>query len=262
MRRHRQGFTLIELLVAITMMSLLSLAGLYAMRVGFMALDRTGKQLSFERRVLGTQRALEQMIANMMPVRALCHAGQIDPTALSTAQQMQAFPGIAFFDGRRDTMRFVSTFSLNEAARGPAQIVELAVIPGRNGEGVRLIVNEHLYWGPLSAGYFCSQNPMPVASGLFASPFLPVQTSPSSYILADRLSSVEFRYRMPLPEPPFYRWFEDWPDPQLPDAIRIQTVPLGGGDGRPFTLLAPVQMKRDVAGSTIYNDAPRPAGVR
>lgn len=257
-RNRQRGFTLVELLVAITMTSLLSVAGLYAMRVGFQALERTGKQLAFERRVLGTQRVLEQMLANMMPARALCHGGQIDPTA----PQPPAYGGIGFFDGRRDTMRFVSAFSLNEAARGPAQIVELAVIPGAKGEGVRLVVNEHLYWGPLSTGYFCSPNPMPTSSGFFTTPFLPVQTGPNSYILSDRLSSVSFLYRAAVPVPPFYRWLEEWPDPGLPEAIRIQTVPLRESDGRPFTLVAPMQMKRDFAGGTRYIDTVRPGATQ
>ena len=256
--RGRRGFTLIELLVAITMTSLLSLAGLYAMRVGFFALERTGKQLAFERRVLGTQRVLEQMIANMMPARAICHAGQLNPAA----PPPPSYGGIAFFDGRRDAMRFVSAFSLNEAARGPAQIVELAVIPGAKGEGVRLVVNEHLYWGPLSTGYFCSPNPVPVAGSLFATPFLPVQTGAGSYVLADRLAAVEFRYRLSLPGPPFMQWVDEWAEGQLPDAIRIQTTPLGGGDGRPFTLMAPVQMRRDMMGGTRYNDSVLPGGAR
>jgi hypothetical protein len=193
----------------------------------------------------------------MMPARAACHAGQINPAAIGPPPTQT----IPFFDGRRDTMRFVSSYSLNEAARGPAQIIELHVTPGRNGEGVRLIVNEHLYWGPLSTGYFCTPNPMPPINGLFATPFLPVQTSPRSYILADRLSAVQFLYRAALPEPPFYRWLEEWPDLQLPEAIRIQTTPLAATDGRPFTLLAPIQMKRDFAGGSRYTDAQRPPAV-
>jgi prepilin-type N-terminal cleavage/methylation domain-containing protein len=256
--KRRAGFTLIELLVAITMVSLLSLAGLYAMRVGFGALDRTGKQLAFERRVLGTQRVLEQMIANMMPGRVACHGGQIDP-----AQAQGDVRGtMLFFDGRRDTMRFVSAFSLNEASRGPAQIIELAVTPGRQGQGVRLMVNEHLYWGPLSAGYFCTPEPMPMAGGLFATPFLPVRTGAGSYILADRLSAVEFRYRAVMQDPPYYQWLEEWPvGPVLPEAVRMQTTPLAADDGRPFTLVAPVQMRMDFSGATRYDDSPRP-GVR
>ena len=248
-RRPRAGFTLIELLVAITMASLLSLAGMYAMRVGFNALDKTGKQLAFERRVMGTQRILEQMIVNLTPARAMCHGGAID-VATRTAQ---ATGSALFFDGRRDALRFVSTFSLEEAARGTPRILEFAVIPGRQGEGVRLVVNEHLYWGPLSTGYFCGATTF--APGQFTSPFLPVQTGPNSYILADRMSSVRFFYRMQQTAPPYYTWLEQWDAGVLPEAIRVEAVPLSAGDGRPLTIVAPIHLKRDYSAEAKYEDS-------
>ena len=62
---------------------------------------------------------------------------------------------LAFFQGEAQTMRLVSTFSLQNAWRGRPQILELAVIPGDDGRGVRLIVNEVPYAGALSAGSFC-----------------------------------------------------------------------------------------------------------
>ena len=250
MRRQTAGFTLIELLVAITMVSLLSLAGLYAMRVGFNALDKTGKQLAYERRVMGSQRMLEQMVVNIMPARAYCHGGAVDVTT-RTAQSTGAVP---FFDGRRDTMRFVSTHSLEEAARGTPRILELAVIPGRQGEGVRLVVNEHVYWGPLSTGYFCGSQAS-FTPGQYASPFLPVKTGPNSYILADRMSSVRFFYRAPQTAPPFYAWVEDWTFGLLPEAIRVEATPLSATDGRPLTIVAPIHLKRDYSGQTKYEDS-------
>lgn len=252
-RQRRAGFTLIEILVAISMVSLLSLAGLYAMRVGFNALDKTGKQLSFERRILGTQRALEQMIVNVVPARAACHAGAVDVTMRTS----QATSSTLFFDGRPDALRLVSTHSLEEAARGAPRILEFAVIPGRQGEGVRLVVNEHLYWGPLSAGYFCG--PVLFAPGQYTSPFLPVQTGPTSFILADRMSSVRFFYRSALATPPYYVWLEQWEQPVLPEAIRVEAVPLTENDGRPLTIIAPIHVKRDFIGQTRYEDSfPRP----
>ena len=45
-------------------------------------------------------------------------------------------------------MRLVSTFSLQQAWRGQPQILELFVIPGEDGNGVRLVVNEIPYAGP------------------------------------------------------------------------------------------------------------------
>ena len=85
-------------------------------------------------------------------------------------------------------MRFVSTYSLNEAGRGYPRILEYQVIPGENGTGVRLIVNEFWYCGPLSAGSSCvGVMPDPVAKAPMMI-FRPVQIGPSSFVLADKLA--------------------------------------------------------------------------
>ena len=49
-------------------------------------------------------------------------------------------------------MRFVTTYSLQDAWRGRPQIAALHVIPGADGKGVRLIVDETPYTGPDQAG--------------------------------------------------------------------------------------------------------------
>ena len=51
-------------------------------------------------------------------------------------------------------MRLVSTFSLQQGWRGPAEILEMFVIPGEDGEGVRLVVNETPY-SRMAAGGAC-----------------------------------------------------------------------------------------------------------
>ena len=62
-------------------------------------------------------------------------------------------PEVRVLPGRTDQiMRWSRTFSLQEAWRGQPQILELFVIPGENGEGVRLVVNEIPYTGPVGAG--------------------------------------------------------------------------------------------------------------
>ena len=54
-------------------------------------------------------------------------------------------------------MRFVSTYSLQEGSRGTPQILAFTVSSGGSqGNGVRLIVDEYPYSGPLSAGTICS----------------------------------------------------------------------------------------------------------
>src|SRR4051794_12607344 len=139
------GVTLIELLIAVTLLSLLSVGMLFAMRVGLNAMGKTNDHFNSDRRVLGVERILTEQIAGFVPATGLCSP---DP-------QIAPSP-VPFFQGEPQTMRFVSTYSLQEAARGYPRILEFQVIPGENGQGVRLIVNEHLYTGPLSTGILCA----------------------------------------------------------------------------------------------------------
>ena len=132
-RRQRQsGVTLLELLIAVTLVSLLSVGILYAMRVGLLALEKTNNRLQANRRVVGVERVIEQQIGGLMPVPVQCMAAPDQPPG----------PAFGFFQGEEQTMRFVSSYSLNEASRGYPQALEYAVIPAADGRGVRLIVNE------------------------------------------------------------------------------------------------------------------------
>src|ERR1019366_5997472 len=111
-----------------------------AMRVGFNTMDKTDQHLSRTRRVVNTRRIIESeidgfvySIANFYPA----------PTALTQVVFLQAEP---------QSMRFVTTYSLTEGWRGKPRLAELQVIPGDQGQGVRLILNETPYTGPLQTG--------------------------------------------------------------------------------------------------------------
>jgi len=237
--RREKGFTLLEVLMAVTLVSLMSVGIVYAMRAGFTTMSKTNARVAEERKMLGAHRVLEQMLANLMPARADCHGGN-PPKIL--AQQF-------FFQAEPETLRFVSTYSLDEAGRGLPQIIEMQVIPGDRGEGVRLIVNEHVYAGPLSAGQFCL-GPVPGSgTGGLRNGYVPVEASRRSFVLADRLASCRFLYRRALLQPPFEEWLDEWvttPSP-LPSAIRIEMQPLAGESGRlrhsPVTV--PLHFRRD-----------------
>src|SRR6185295_16876718 len=123
--KRQAGVTLMELMIAVTLLSLLSVGLLFALRIGLTAYSKTQTRLMDNRRVAGAQRILEQQLEGMMPVVAPCGAG---PQGGGT--------NTAFFQGEPQTMRLVSTFSLQQAWRGQPQILEVFQIPGADGRGV------------------------------------------------------------------------------------------------------------------------------
>ena len=67
-RGSRAGLTLMEVLVAVTLLSLLSVGMLFAIRIALNAMQKTNHRLTSNRRVLSSQRILEQQIAGLVPV--------------------------------------------------------------------------------------------------------------------------------------------------------------------------------------------------
>lgn len=228
--RSQAGVTLMELLIAVTLMSLLSVGIVIALRVGMSAMNKADSKLMSNRRVAGIERILEQDVAGIMPVTADCQGTGDVPSAR-----------ISFFEGQGESMRFASTYSMQQGARGAPEILEFQVIPGENQRGVRLVVNERLYTGSRGAGQFCT--------GIGAGPapqFLPIETGPASFVLADKLAYCRFSYREvpPSPEPP--RWVEQWTLAELPNAIRFEMAPLDADASKlqPVTLTIPIHVTR------------------
>ena len=237
-RKQQAGVTLIELLIGISLMSLLSVAILYAMRLGLGSQERANNKIMSNRRVVGSQRILEQQIANLMPVIGDCRAN-------AGAPPLQ----IAFFQGEPQAMRFASSFSLAEAQRGYPQILEFTVIAGEQNRGVRLIVNELLYSGIRSTEGLCLG--IAIDSNGSRPRFRPVEASPGSFILADKLASCRFLYRELLPNAPPgvdpEKWVPQWVKPGLPSAIRVEMLPLEAGPGslHVMTVTSPVRLTVD-----------------
>ena len=234
-RSGEAGLTLIEVTIAITLVAVLSVGMMLALRIGLNAMDKANVRLMQNRRVAGTQRIIEQQLAGLVPVTALYR-----PEGNGGAQP------ILFFEGEPQVMRFVSTYSLAEASRGAPRILELFVIPGEK-EGVRLVVNELLYTGPLSAGAL-SLGLIPDATvGAAVPQFVPVQARPDSFVLADRLSYCRFFYQEKAPPPDLAVWRQQWIHPTWPTAVRIEMASL---DGTPrqlhmMTITAPIHVVRE-----------------
>lgn len=234
--RREAGTTLIEVLIAVTLLSLLSVGMLIAMRVGLMAFSKTTNKLMDNRRVAGAQRVVQEQLEGMMPVVTAC------------GEAPGATPAkTAFFEGQPQTMRLVSTFSLQQGWRGQPQILELFVIPGEEGRGVRLVVNEIPYTGPAGTARLCmGRTPDPQTGGNFAV-FAPVQAGPNSFVLADKLAYCRFLYfTIPLDRnlPP--HWTPTWNISGWPFAVRIEMAPLEPDPSRlqPITVTAPIHLHR------------------
>ncbi len=236
MKRFRAGVTLIEVLIAVSLLSFLSLGIMFALRIGLSALDKANRKLMDDRRIVGAQRILEDQLAGFMPVVAL-----FAPSPDAPGQK------IPFFEGRPQSMRFVSSYSLGEAARGMPQILEFQVIPGQQDVGVRLVVNENVYTGPRSAGRFSLGMGMDPGLGVLTQLFLPISVGPQSFVLADRLAYCRFSYLGLVPGTLLEQWMPAWiPIKQWPMAIRIEMASLDDNPGtlKPLTVTAPVHVDR------------------
>jgi len=228
-RQSQSGVTLIELLIAITLVALLSVGMLFAIRVGLNAMDRANARLMANRKVVSVERILEQQVAGIMPVTAICASGGDAPAAK-----------VPFFQGETGTMRFVSSYSMHEGARGYPHILEYQVIPGENNSGVRLVVNEWLYSGPLSTGATCR------GTGPEGTQYVPVAIGANSFVLADKLAVCRLSFREAVPPPELSRWVIHWIRPILPTAIRVEMAPLDPESSRVQlqTLTIPVHVNR------------------
>ena len=235
-RRRQSGVTLIEVLIAVTLLSLLSVAMLFAMRIGLNTFGKTNAKLMENRRVAGAQRILLEEIDGMMPVAAPC-----------IGSPQSAAQTIGFFQGEPQAMRLVSTFSLQQGWRGMPQILELTVIPGAAGRGVRLVVNEVLYTGPPAAGRFCMGFAPDPFTGAMTPRFAPVSAGPQSFVLADQLEFCRFSYLSPAPQPGLPPvWTADWSTVGWPRGVRVEMAPLDPDGTRlqPIAVTAPVRLFR------------------
>ena len=229
-----RGVTLIELLVSITLLSLLSVGLLMTLRVGINAMDKANAKLMANRRVASVERIMRTEIGDLIPVVATCATeGEQVPT------------GLMYFDGRPQSLRFVSAYSLQEASRGVPRILDLQVVPGDRGQGVRLVVNE-LPYSPQMAGATCMGTLRDPDRGITMGVFRPIPVGPGSFVLADKLAYCRFSYRDFQPPPLGERWLPEWPLGKWPTAVRIEMAPLGPDPAKLplMSLTVPVRVNR------------------
>jgi general secretion pathway protein J len=243
MKTRSRGVTLIEMLIAVSLLSVLTVGLVMVLRIGLNALDKTNTKLMANRRATSVQRILRSEIEGFMPASTMCLPGP----GLSPSK-------IAFFDGRPQSMRFVSSYSLQEAARGSPRILEFQVISGEEGRGVRLIVNEYLYAGAESAAGVCLGILPDPETGALLPRFAPIATGPRSFVLADKLAYCRFSYRRTQPPPVLEQWVPAWTFQDWPTAVRVDMGPLEPDTSRVPLVSATVPIRVNRQANVAYTD--------
>ncbi len=212
-RRRDSGMTLIELLIAVTLFGAISASMGIVLNIAFTSMNKIDAKVDFNRRIISSQRTLDQILQGLIPVVTPCGGQPV---------------GIL---GRQTGALFLSSHSLAEGSRGRPQIVELFVNPSPNG-GFRLLLNERPYLGKRSLSFACAR---------------PFQPQLSSFILADRLSLCKFAFRRIDPGSGAEAWFPMWPFPEWPSAIRIELAPakFQANQIQPTTIHAPILVKNN-----------------
>ena len=211
------GITLIEILIAVSLLSLLSVGMLVAMRIGLNTMGKTDAHMVQNRQVMNARQIVENEIGGFIYTYA---DWRRDPHNIVR---------IPFHQWEPQSMRFVTSYSLEGAWRGRMQIAALQVIPGDRNIGVRLIVNETPYTGPAQAGATIEGIETDAATGAPLIHFMPIAAGAQSFVLADKLAYCRFSYLEPHFEPPLRVWRPDWVTASLPLGIRIEMAPLDNG---------------------------------
>jgi len=211
-RRHaRAGLTLVEILVAVALLGVLSAGLLTLLETSAGAWSAARERLTLDRRVASSNTLLHAAFAGVVPLLAL-------PPPQAGA------PQAPFFHGEPGEMRFVSSYSMTEGVRGGLRILELNVQRGPNG--LRLVLTESPYRGPLSVGRYIT-GVEPTQDGRTRLLFTEVRPREDSLIVADALEACTFSY-LRAPDAPGRpsEWTPVWDDlRKLPEAVRVELQP-------------------------------------
>ena len=211
---RRRGMTLIEVLVAVALMSMLSVGLFTALQIGATSWQTTRERLMLDRRVATANAILHSSFASIVPLMA-----EIPPERTIGLRQL------LFFQGEPDAMRFVSSYSVTEGVRGGLRIVELRVASAP--KGLRMLLNQLPYLGPLSAGSLVAGRVSDPGFPLGRIIFSPIRAMPASLIIADELAQCTFSYlRRPRRRDEPSAWLPYWHGrDSLPAAIRVSLSP-------------------------------------
>ena len=221
------GFTLLELLISVTVLSLLATAVLLGWRVASSAWQRANSHLLHSRSVQESYQLLQEQMASMIPYQV--------PTAEGGLE--------FFFQGERQTARFLSRYSLTGRTSSGLYRIEYQVAE-RPGGTKQLLLNEF----PVRSleelkGLFVKveTDPDPAARKL---QFLPFERGPQTVELFEGLADCHFEYYQPPAPPEPGSWKEQWKGPsgELPGGMAIRLVSSGDtGDLKPVSIVAAIR---------------------
>ncbi|HEY4363320.1 MAG TPA: prepilin-type N-terminal cleavage/methylation domain-containing protein [Bryobacteraceae bacterium] len=221
--RGERGLTLIELMIAVTLVAALMTGLLMVMRTALITYQKLDYRLESNRKTMALQQALQRQIGGMMPLPAGC-AGPA---------------GVLM--GDPSSMRFVSSNSLSEGARGFPRVIEYHATADPDG-GMRLMMTEALYNGVFSTA----------ACGAAFAP----GGQDQAVQMAGKLAYCRFAYQDVVPDTMLGGpWITGWNRPILPAAVRIEMAPLNPESNElpSLTLNVPMRLTRQI-GVTYVDD--------
>jgi prepilin-type N-terminal cleavage/methylation domain-containing protein len=205
--RLQNGITLIELLIAMSLLGLISLGMLFAMRIGVNSWQHANKRMSADRSVIAASDLITEQLAG---ARAkVVGWGPLERRA-----------GFLYFEGRAGRMRLLTDYSVAARVRGGMWIAEYWFESNARNE-CRLMYNERPFRSDDDIASTVNQV-VTGPAGYVADYRAPV-TSASTRVLYSGIHNCTFEYLVEPFNAPVY-WTPNWTSDNrlLPRAVAVR----------------------------------------
>jgi prepilin-type N-terminal cleavage/methylation domain-containing protein len=204
----QSGFTLLELLVSMTVVSLLATTVLFGWRIAAGAWGKANQLVEAQRRAAATQQLLEAQMAEMVPYAPWQRQGM----------------GDVFFQGERQTARFLSRYSLANRARSGLYRIEYQIVTTGDGSQ-QLLMNELPERNPDASGLLLTGSEQKPEGAVLH--FAPFERTPQTRVLLEGLKEAGFEYYRAAGPWGAAGWVSDWASRgnELPRAMAIRVAP-------------------------------------
>ena len=221
------GFTLIELLISVTVLSLLATTVLLGWRIASSAWQKANSHLLRSRAVEESHQLLQEQMASMVPYQVTTAEGSLE----------------FFFQGERQTARFLSRYSLSGRTNSGLYRIEYQIAEGTGGTK-QLLLNEFPMRSREELGGLLVKDELDPDPAGKVLKFLPVQRGPQTVELFEGLTECHFEYYQPPVPPEPGSWKERWTEPknELPSGMAIRIVARGEtGDLKSVSIVAAIR---------------------